>query len=86
MDNTAQAKNFVPGKSSMICSKHFNEADLMRKKLMPDTKVVVRLKPSVFPTIFTAAKVFTISLQPLKIQKEEKEYREKGIKKPFRNY
>ncbi|XP_050064701.1 uncharacterized protein LOC114122846 [Aphis gossypii] len=42
----------------MICSKHFsnedfNESDLLREKLMPDTKVVVRLKPRVVPTIFS---------------------------------
>ncbi|KAL4126059.1 hypothetical protein QTP88_010290 [Uroleucon formosanum] len=51
-------KQFVPGKSSKICSKHFsnedfNESDLLREKLMPDTKVVVRLKPRVVPTIFS---------------------------------
>lgn len=45
----------------MICSKHFsnedfNESDLLREKLMPDTKVVVRLKPRVFPTIFSSQK------------------------------
>ena len=54
-------KQFVPGKSSMICSKHFsnqdfNESDLLREKLMPDTKVVVSLKPRVFPTIFSTQK------------------------------
>jgi len=51
-------KQFVPGKSLMVCSKHFsnedfNESDLLREKLMPDTKVVVRLKSRIFSTIFS---------------------------------
>ncbi|CAI6376817.1 unnamed protein product [Macrosiphum euphorbiae] len=51
-------KNFVPGKSAVICSKHFNEndlnqSDLLRQKLMPNSKVLVHLNAGVFPTIFS---------------------------------
>lgn len=42
----------------MICSKHFcgedfNESDLLRMQLMPDTKGVVKFKFVVYPTIFS---------------------------------
>jgi len=36
----------------LILSDDFNESDVLRKQLMPDTKVVIRLKSNVFPTIY----------------------------------
>jgi len=54
--NFCKRKNFIPGKNNSICSSHFksddlNESDILRKQLMPDTKVVIRLNSNVFPTI-----------------------------------
>jgi len=61
----------------MICSKHFsnedfNESDLLREKLMPDTKVVVRLKPRVFPTIFSTQKNISIASTTSNSNREER--------------
>lgn len=41
----------------ITCSSHFksdvfNESGVLHEKLMPDTKVVIRLKANVFPTIY----------------------------------
>lgn len=75
--NFCKRKQFVPGKSSMICSKHFsnedfNESDLLREKLMPDIKVVVRLKPRVFPTIFSTQKNISIASTTSNSNREER--------------
>ncbi|KAL4152882.1 hypothetical protein QTP88_000715 [Uroleucon formosanum] len=81
-------KQFVPGKSSMICSKHFsnedfNESDLLREKLMPNTKVVVRLKPRVFPTIFNTQNDISLPSTSSDSNRQERmsRKREKGIVK-----
>lgn len=49
-------KNFKPSKNSRLCSKHFkledfNQSDVLREKLMPDTKVRINLNSGVIPTI-----------------------------------
>jgi len=67
--NFCKRKNFIPGKNNRICSSHFksddfNESDVLRKQLMPDTKVVIRLKSNVFPTIYkTKSDDPTLTLQ-----------------------
>jgi hypothetical protein len=55
--NFCKRKHFIPEKNNRICSSHFksddfNESNVLRKQLMPDTKVVIRLKSNVFPTIY----------------------------------
>jgi len=45
-------------------SDDFNESDILRKQLMPDIKVVIRLKSNVFPTIYkTKSDDRTLTLQ-----------------------
>jgi len=49
-------KNFKPSKTSRLCSKHFkledfNQSDVLREKLMPDTKVRINLNSGVIPTL-----------------------------------
>lgn len=49
-------KNFKPSKNSRLCSKHFkhedfNQSDVLREKLMPDTKVRINLNSGVIPTL-----------------------------------
>jgi len=61
----------------MICSKHFsnedfNESDLLREKLMPDTKVVVRLKPRVVPTIFSTQNDISLALTSSDSNRQER--------------
>jgi len=60
-------KNFKPSKNSRLCSKHlkleeFNQSDVLRGKLMPDTKVKINLNSGVIPTIRSE----TINLLPSK--------------------
>jgi len=60
-------KNFKPSKNSRLCSKHFkledfNQSDVLREKLMPDTKVRINLNSGVIPTI----RFETINLLPSK--------------------
>ena len=55
---SVKEKKFVSGKSAVMCSKHFNkndlnQSDLLRQKLMPNSKVLVHLNAGVFPTIFS---------------------------------
>lgn len=68
--NFCKRKNFIPGKNNIICSSYFksgdfNESDVLRKQLMPDTKVVIRLKSNFFPTICkTKSDDLTLTLLP----------------------
>ncbi|CAI6374479.1 unnamed protein product [Macrosiphum euphorbiae] len=55
--NYCKRKNFNPGYSARICSKHFksedyNQSDLLRQQLMPNIKVKVKLNTNAVPTVF----------------------------------
>lgn len=49
-------KNFVPSSGTRICSKHFrtedmNQSDLLRKQLMPNENIRIRLNVDAVPTV-----------------------------------
>ncbi|CAI6351300.1 unnamed protein product [Macrosiphum euphorbiae] len=68
-EHFCKRKNFKPSAGSVICSKHFipldfNQSDVLKKQLMPESKCIVRLNPDAVPSIQTGISNSKKSVNP----------------------
>ncbi|KAF0694399.1 THAP domain-containing protein 2-like, partial [Aphis craccivora] len=68
-ENFCKRKNFKPSAGSVICSKHFlpldfNQLDVLKRQLMPESKFIIRLNPNAVPSIQISTNNSKISTNP----------------------